>query len=83
MQVLGTDAGGTREIVDHRVTGLLHPGGHEGTEVLAQHIQYLLNKPSVRKKMGMNGRQKVQDKYLKHQTYESFAKVLFKCMRPK
>lgn len=83
MQVLGTDAGGTKEIVDHRVTGLLHPVGHEGTEVLAQHIQYLLRNPSVRKKMGMNGRQKVQHKYLKNQTYESFSKVLFKCMKPK
>lgn len=83
LPVLGTDAGGTKEIVDHRVSGLLHPVGHEGTEVLAQHIQYLLSNPSVRRKMGINGRKKVQDKYLKTQTYESFAKVLFKCMRPK
>lgn len=83
LPVLGTDAGGTKEIVDHRVSGLLHPVGHEGTEVLAQHIQYLLSNPSVRRKMGINGRKKVQDMYLKTQTYESFAKVLFKCMRPK
>ncbi|ONK80788.1 uncharacterized protein A4U43_C01F21740 [Asparagus officinalis] len=83
LPVLGTDAGGTREIVDHKVTGLLHPIGHEGTKTLAQHIQYLLNNPSARKKMGKNGRNKVQEKYLKHHTYESFAKVLFKSMRPR
>ncbi|KAJ6827605.1 uncharacterized protein M6B38_366885 [Iris pallida] len=83
LPVLGTDAGGTKEIVDHRVTGLLHPLGHEGTEVLAQNIQYLLKNSSARKKMGSHGRRKVLDKYLKHQTYDNFAKVLFKCMKPK
>lgn len=83
LPVLGTDAGGTKEIVDHRVTGLLHPLGHEGTEALAQNIQYLLKNSSARKKMGSHGRRKVLDKYLKHHTYDNFAKVLFKCMKPK
>ncbi|KAJ0961503.1 hypothetical protein J5N97_002007 [Dioscorea zingiberensis] len=31
-QVLGTDAGGTQEIVEHGVTGLLHPLGRDGNE---------------------------------------------------
>lgn len=83
LPVLGTEAGGTKEIVDHRITGFLHPIGHEGIEILAQNIQYLLQNPSVRKKMGINGRNKVLDKFMKPNTYESFAKVLFKCMKPK
>lgn len=82
-QVLGTDAGGTQEIIDHRVTGLLHPVGSQGVEVLAQNMQYLLNNPTVRNKMGMLGRKKVQEKYLKKHTYENFAKVLIKCMKIK
>ncbi|KAL0905774.1 hypothetical protein M5K25_024212 [Dendrobium thyrsiflorum] len=83
LPVLGTDAGGTREIVEDKVTGLLHPLGHEGTYNLAQNIQYFLNNPSVRKKMGLLGRQKVQKKYLKHHTYSKLAEVFIKCMKVK
>ncbi|KAL3528802.1 hypothetical protein ACH5RR_008124 [Cinchona calisaya] len=35
-QVLGTYAGGTKEIVEHNVTGFLHPLGHPGAQVLAK-----------------------------------------------
>src|SRR5207253_8989523 len=35
LPVLGTDTGGTPEIVEHGVTGLLHPAGIEGQEKLA------------------------------------------------
>ncbi|KAG0503192.1 hypothetical protein HPP92_003264 [Vanilla planifolia] len=83
LPVLGTDAGGTREIVDDKVTGLLHPTGREGTVALAQNIQYFLNDSSTRKKMGMLGRQKVQEKYLKRHTYSKLAEVFVKCMRVK
>lgn len=83
LPVLGTDAGGTREVVEDRVTGLLHPLGHEGTEILAQNIQYFLNNPSARKKMGLLGRQKVQQKYLKRHTYSKLAEVFIKCMKVK
>lgn len=83
LPVLGTDAGGTREIVEDKVTGLLHPLGHEGTEILARNIHYFLNNPLVRKKMGLLGRQKVQEKFLKHHTYRKLAEVFIKCMKVK
>ncbi|KAK8935728.1 hypothetical protein KSP39_PZI013149 [Platanthera zijinensis] len=83
LPVLGTDAGGTREIVEDKVTGLLHPPGREGTETLAQNIQFLLNNPSVGKKMGLLGRKKVQEKYLKHHTYSKLAEAFMKCMKVK
>lgn len=82
-QVLGTDAGGTKEIVEHNVTGLLHPVGRPGTQVLAQNLQFLLHNPSVRQQMGMEGRKKVEKMYLKRHMYKKFAEVLFKCMRIK
>ncbi|KAG6486262.1 uncharacterized protein LOC122008709 [Zingiber officinale] len=83
LPVLGTYAGGTREIVEHEVTGLLHPVGREGIQVLAQNIQYLLSNPSMKEKMGILGRRKVQEKYLKNHMYKSFAKVLIKCNKIK
>ncbi|GAB4842019.1 hypothetical protein Ancab_011978 [Ancistrocladus abbreviatus] len=82
-QVLGTDAGGTKEIVENNVTGLLHPLGHPGTKVLAQNLRFLLENQSVRKQMGMRGREKVEKMYLKQHTYREFFEVLFKCMRIK
>ncbi|XP_043702350.1 uncharacterized protein LOC122652623 isoform X2 [Telopea speciosissima] len=83
LPVLGTDAGGTKEIVDHNVTGLLHPIGHHGAQVLAQNIQLLLKNPTMRKQMAISGRRKVERMYLKHHMYKNLADVLLKCMRIK
>lgn len=82
-QVLGTDAGGTKEIVEHNITGLLHPVGRAGTEVLSQNLRFLLKNPITRKQMGAGGRKKVEKMYLKQHMYKKFAQVLFKCMRIK
>ncbi|CAN4088939.1 unnamed protein product [Withania somnifera] len=83
LPVLGTDAGGTKEIVEHNVTGLVHPLGRPGAQVLALNIQYLLNNPSERQRLGSNGRKKVEDMYLKKHMYKRFGQVLYDCMRIK
>lgn len=83
LPVLGTDAGGTKEIVEQNVSGLLHPVGHPGKKVLAENIRYLLKNPSVRQQMGMRGREKIEKMYLKRHMYKLFFEVLFKCMRVK
>ncbi|KAL5975603.1 hypothetical protein ACLOJK_019928 [Asimina triloba] len=83
LPVLGTDAGGTREIVDHNVTGLLHPIGNEGTQFLAQNLHFFLNNPLAREQMGSKGRSKVEKMYLKQHTYHKFAAVLYKSMKIK
>nr|GEV59068.1 UDP-glycosyltransferase superfamily protein [Tanacetum cinerariifolium] len=70
--VLGTDAGGTKEIVEHNVTGLLHPIGHPGTTELSKNLQYLLKNPSERHRMGLEGREKVKKMYLKKHMYKMF-----------
>lgn len=81
--VLGTDAGGTKEIVDHNVTGLVHPIGHPGTTVLSKHLQYLLKNPSERQRLGLQGREKVKKMYLKKHMYKIFWQVLYNTMKVK
>nr|KYP54225.1 putative glycosyltransferase ypjH [Cajanus cajan] len=83
LPVFGTDAGGTQEIVDHNVTGLLHPIGRTGNHVLAQNLRYLLENRLAREQMGNEGRKKVQRMFLKQHMYEKFVEVLVMCMRSK
>lgn len=83
LPVLGTDAGGTKEIVEYNVTGRLHPLGHPGIEVLARNLQFLLSNPLVRRQTGMRGRAKVEKMYLKRHMYQRLAQVFYKCMRIK
>lgn len=81
--MLGTDGGGTKEIVEHNVTGLLHPIRRKGNHVLAQNLRFLLENRLAREQMGMNGRKKVQRMYLKEHMYSKFVEVLVRCMRSK
>ncbi|BAT91578.1 hypothetical protein LR48_Vigan05g215300 [Vigna angularis] len=83
LPVLGTEAGGTQEIVEHNVTGLLHPVGHPGNLVLAQNLRFLLKNQSARKQMSVEGRKKVQRMYLKQHMYKKFVEVIVRCMRSK
>ncbi|EXC25805.1 hypothetical protein L484_019439 [Morus notabilis] len=76
--VLGTDAGGTKEIVEHNVMGLLHPTGSPGAPVLVGNLEFLLKNPVTRKEMGMKGREKVERMYLKGHLYKKFVDVLVK-----
>ncbi|XP_028796506.1 uncharacterized protein LOC114751968 [Neltuma alba] len=83
LPVLGTDAGGTLEIVEHNVTGLVHPTGRPGNAVLAQNLRFLLENRSAREQMGLEGRKKVQRMYLKQHMYKRFVEVIVRCMRSK
>ncbi|KAG8379806.1 hypothetical protein BUALT_Bualt07G0127600 [Buddleja alternifolia] len=72
LPVLGTDSGGTREIVEHNVTGFLYPLGRPGVQVLARNLEYLLQNPSKRQEMGKKGREKVEKMYLKKHMFHKF-----------
>jgi glycosyltransferase involved in cell wall biosynthesis len=63
LPVLGTDAGGTPEIVEHGVTGLLHPAGIEGQEKLADNILTLMENRELAKTMGDAGSRRVKEKF--------------------
>ncbi|KAI8544394.1 hypothetical protein RHMOL_Rhmol08G0293300 [Rhododendron molle] len=80
LPVLGTDAGGTADIVEHNKTGLFHPLRRSGSQVLAQNLQFLLENPLARKEMGARGREKVEKMYLKRHMLEKLAGVIFRCM---
>ncbi|KAL5574659.1 hypothetical protein UlMin_016358 [Ulmus minor] len=83
LPVVGTDAGGTKEIVEHNITGLLHPVGRPGAPVLTENLRFLLKNPLERKQMGMKGRRKVEQMYLKRHMYKKFVDVIVKCMKTK
>ncbi|XP_058226834.1 uncharacterized protein LOC131335478 [Rhododendron vialii] len=80
LPVLGTNAGGTADIVDHNKTGLLHPLQRPGNQVLAQNLQFLLENPLARKEMGARGREKVEKMYLKQHMLEKLAGAISRCM---
>ncbi|KAG5537632.1 hypothetical protein RHGRI_024921 [Rhododendron griersonianum] len=80
LPVLGTDAGGTKDIVDHNKTGLLHTLGREGNQVLAQNLQFLLENPIARQEMGARGREKVEKIYLKRHMLEKLTGGISRCM---
>ncbi|KAL8458154.1 hypothetical protein ACS0TY_035878 [Phlomoides rotata] len=83
LPVLGTGSGGTTEIVEHNVTGLLHPLGRPGASVLAKNFEFFLDNPSARQEMGIKGREKVEKMYLKKHMFQKFGEVLYKGMKIK
>lgn len=80
-QVLGTDAGGTKEIVQGNITGLLHPAGQTGIPVLAQNLQWLRSHPEIGLEMGKRGRIRVHEVYREGPMYEAMASVFIDCVR--
>lgn len=82
LAVVGTDAGGTKEMVQHNMTGLLHSMGRSGNKELAHNLLYLLRNPDERLRLGSEGRKMVEKMYMKQHMYKRFVDVLVKCMRP-
>lgn len=66
--VIGTDSGGTPEIVEDGVTGLLYPPGDHAA--LAQRIRALLEQPERCRAMGLDGRLRAEALFSMHR-YES------------
>lgn len=54
--LIASDQAGCREIVNHKLNGLVVPAGDESALVSA--IEYLLENPDERRRMGINGRKK-------------------------
>lgn len=67
--VIGSDIGGIRELVRHGATGLLFEPGNP--EQLAERINYLCNKPSEAKRMGMEARKRVEAEFDSEKHFES------------
>eukprot|EP00850_Spirogloea_muscicola_P017614 SM000153S01603 [mRNA] locus=s153:323513:326130:+ [translate_table: standard] len=80
LPILGTSAGGTREIVINNSTGLLHPVGKKGVPVLAEHIKYFLEHSKKGVEMGQTGKQRVLEHYRDGPMYEAFGRLLQQVM---
>lgn len=59
--IIATDVPGCREIIQNKKNGLLVPA--RNSEALAEALQELITNPSLRKKMGKQGRQMVESHF--------------------
>jgi glycosyltransferase involved in cell wall biosynthesis len=76
LPVLGTNAGGTPEIVQHGVTGLLHPVGIDGQRQLAENILTLMKNPQKARAMGDAGYRRIQEGFTGVRFYAELGSLL-------
>ncbi|KAF5753004.1 glycosyl transferase family 1 family protein [Tripterygium wilfordii] len=76
LPVLGTEAGGTTEIVVNGTTGFLHPVGKEGVTPLAKNIVQLATHVERRLTMGKRGYERVKERFLEDHMASRIAAVL-------
>ncbi|KAF7817599.1 Glycosyl transferase [Senna tora] len=76
LPVLGTTAGGTKEIMVNGTTGLLHPVGKEGVTPLANNIVKLATHVERRLTMGKKGYDRVKEMFLEHHMAHRIALAL-------
>lgn len=75
--VVATDVLGTRELVEHNVTGLLSP--YKNVEKLAFNISLLLKNDSLREKFGSAGRRRVEENFTEDIVVKRIAKI-YECI---
>ncbi|KAI5684149.1 hypothetical protein M9H77_05377 [Catharanthus roseus] len=81
LPVLGTAAGGTREIVVNGSTGLLHPVGKQGVIPLAKNMVKLATHVQKRLTMGKKGYERVKEMFLERHMEHRIAAVLKDVLR--
>jgi glycosyltransferase involved in cell wall biosynthesis len=73
LPVVGSDVDGIGEIVDNDCGILVEP---KNSQLMAQAIFALYNDPDMRKKLGDNGRQKIQEKYSPEKFLSDWKEIL-------
>ena len=76
LPVLGSDCGGTPEIVIDGVTGLLHPSGNYGQPILAGNIRHLVNNPEQAAALGEAGFQRVLNHFTEARFHKELAETI-------
>jgi glycosyltransferase involved in cell wall biosynthesis len=76
LPVLGTKAGGTTEIVLEGETGLLHPVGERGLEILAANILRLVNDRNYARKLGLAGQKRANEYFTSRRFCRDFDNAL-------
>jgi glycosyltransferase involved in cell wall biosynthesis len=79
--VVATDLGSRRELVEHGVTGLLYPAGDR--EQLAQAIGLLYDRPDLAERMGLAGRQRLQQKHDPEQHLDAMLEIYSRLVAPR
>ena len=74
LPVIGTDAGGTPEIIEDGVTGFLYPSGN--VQMLAEKIEWLLLHPQEAAQMGQRGRMRAAAHFSIERTVECIHKLV-------
>lgn len=77
LPVLGTAAGGTKEIVRDGETGLLFPVGEVGQAMLADHLERLVRDPAFAREIGAAGRQRALECFRQDRFLEELRRLLF------
>ena len=80
LPVLGTDIGGTREIVIDGVTGLLHPTGEAGQAQLRTNIRSLIDDRGKARRLGKAGFKRVRSHFNVNRFYKEFSEVVERVM---
>jgi glycosyltransferase involved in cell wall biosynthesis len=80
LPILGTDNGGTREIVVEGVTGLLHPTGEAGQAQLRTNIRSLIDDRRKARRLGKAGFKRVRTHFNVDRFYREFSKVVERVM---
>jgi len=76
LPVLGSNCGGTPEIVIDGVTGLMHPSGQFGQPVLARNIRHLVKNRMEAGALGEAGFQRVLSHFTEGRFYDELAETI-------
>jgi glycogen synthase len=74
LAVIGTGTGGSGEILQHKVNGLVFPP--EDTETCARHIKLLVDKPAFFRHLQESGRQTVEQRFRLEHTMDRIERSL-------
>ncbi len=84
LPTLGTAAGGTIDIIEDGISGLLFPTGPEGQHVLANHLRRLATDPEFTGRLAKSGRQRVLAKFSEDRFLQQLeCAIKFNMPRPK
>ena len=79
--VMGVNAGGVPEIIDHEKTGLLFEW--DNTDQLAGQLEYLFNNPSIKNSLAREGKKKADEEFDKELHYSKLENLFQMLMADK
>ncbi len=78
--VLGTDAGGTAEIIIDGATGFLYPVGEEGQQVLTERLKDLVEDPVLARRLAEAGQLRAMSSFSEDRFFAEFSERLIELL---